>query len=46
MATEDAFDAALSALAMAEHLEELRALRAAPAGSPEAIEGALWRPRP
>ena len=46
VATEDAFDAALSALAMAEHLEELRALRAAPAGSPEAIEGALWRPRP
>lgn len=46
VATEDAFDAALSALAMAEHLEELRSLRAAPAGDPEAIEGALWRPRP
>ncbi|GLZ46693.1 hypothetical protein Acsp06_28780 [Actinomycetospora sp. NBRC 106375] len=44
VATEDAFDAALSALAMAEHLEELAALRRAPDGSPEAIEGALWRP--
>ncbi|MFC5139499.1 hypothetical protein ACFPK1_14750 [Actinomycetospora rhizophila] len=45
VATEDAFDAALSALAMAEHLDAIRSLRAAPTGSPEAIEGALWRPR-
>ena len=37
--TEDAFDAALSALAMAEHLDAIRSLRAAPAGSPEADEG-------
>jgi hypothetical protein len=44
VASEDAFDAALSALAMAEHLEELRALRAAPSERAEAIEGALWRP--
>jgi len=42
--TEDAFDAALSALDMAEHLDELTALRAAPPGSPAAIEGAIWRP--
>ncbi|GAA4876289.1 hypothetical protein [Actinomycetospora straminea] len=45
VATEDAFDAALSALALAEHRDELGDLRAAPAGSPEALEGALWRPR-
>lgn len=44
-ATEDAFDAALSALALAEHLPELRALRAVPRDRPEALEGALWRPR-
>jgi len=43
-ATEDAFDAALSALDMAGHLDELAALRAAPASSPEALEGAIWRP--
>ncbi|MEJ2886516.1 hypothetical protein [Actinomycetospora aeridis] len=46
VASEDAFDAASAALAMAEHTDELRALRAAPPGSPEALEGALWRPRP
>ncbi|WP_133826494.1 hypothetical protein [Actinomycetospora succinea] len=46
VATEDAFDAAFSALAMAEHLDELGSLRAAPPERPEAIEGALWRPRP
>lgn len=44
VAGEDAFDAALTALDMAEHLDELRGLRRAPPGSPEAIEGALWRP--
>ncbi|MDD7941504.1 hypothetical protein PHK61_24075 [Actinomycetospora lutea] len=44
VASEDAFDAAVSALAMAEHLDALRSLRAAPPGSAEAIEGALWRP--
>jgi hypothetical protein len=42
--TEDAFDAALSALDMAEHQGELAALGAATPGSPESIEGALWRP--
>lgn len=42
--TEDAFDAALTALDMAEHADELAALRAATPGSPESIEGALWRP--
>jgi hypothetical protein len=44
VASEDAFDAALSALAMAEHRDELRGLRRAPADAAEAIEGALWRP--
>ncbi|PVZ09442.1 hypothetical protein C8D89_106101 [Actinomycetospora cinnamomea] len=43
-ASEDAFDAALSALDMAEHRDTLRALRAVPAGRPETIEGALWLP--
>lgn len=46
VATEDAFDAALSALAMAEHLDELAGLGAADPGDPAALEGALWRPRP
>ena len=44
VASEDAFDAALSALAMAEHLVDLGRLRAATPGSPPALEGALWRP--
>lgn len=38
-ATEDAFDAALSALALAEHAAELVSLAAAPS-----LEGAIWRP--
>lgn len=45
VASEDAFDAALSALDMAEHLDEIGALPRATAGTPEALEGALWRPR-
>lgn len=44
VASEDGFDAALSALAMAEHLVDLGRLRAASPGSPPALEGALWRP--
>jgi hypothetical protein len=44
VATEDAFDAAFSALALAEHRDAIRGLRRAPAGEPEALEGALWRP--
>ena len=42
-ATEDAFDAAVSAVVLAEHLPQLLALRAA---SDEAtrLEGAIWRP--
>lgn len=44
VATQDAFDAALTALAMAERVGELGTLRAAPPGSAEAIEGALWSP--
>ena len=44
VASEDAFDAALSALVMAEHLGDLAGLRAAAPDSPAALEGALWRP--
>lgn len=44
VASEDAFDAALSALVMAEHLDALAGLRAATPGTPQALEGALWRP--
>lgn len=40
-ASEDAFDAAFSALALAEHVDELTALRAAPD-----VEGEIWRPGP
>ena len=42
--SEDAFDAAVSALVMAEHLAELERLPAVPADAPEHIEGAIWRP--
>jgi len=41
-ATEDAFDAAFSALAMAEHAEDLGALGAT--GSRSDLEGRIWRP--
>ena len=42
-ATEDTFDAAVSALVMAEHAEELRALE--PATDPQTLlEGAIWVP--
>jgi hypothetical protein len=42
--SEDAFDAAVSALVMAEHASQLEALDAAPAGSPYAREGRIWQP--
>lgn len=42
-ASEHAFDAAVTALAMAAHVDELRTLSAATGA--EAIEGALWLPR-
>lgn len=38
---EDPFDAAISALEMARHVEEIHALRAQPE---YALEGAIWRP--
>jgi hypothetical protein len=41
-ASEDAFDAAVSALVMAARVEELRALPAAPGYE---VEGEIWRPR-
>ncbi len=41
--SEDAFDAAVSALVMATHAQQLRALE--PADDPQsAIEGKIWRP--
>lgn len=43
--SEDAFAAAVSALIMDRHRDALApaALATAPAGSPEALEGAIWR---
>ena len=43
--SEDAFDAAVSALAMAEHLGELARLPRLDAKDPARIEGAIWAPR-
>lgn len=42
-ASEDAFDAALAALGMAEHLDELASLPAA-SGPTELLEGVMWLP--
>ena len=42
--SEDAFDAAVSALVMARHAGELAALPAAPPTSRARIEGAIWAP--
>jgi hypothetical protein len=42
--SEDAFDAAVSALVMARHRDEFAALEAPPPGSPQRLEGAIWRP--
>ena len=42
--TEDAFDAAISALAMSQHLGDLESLRPFPTGSPQLIEGCIWTP--
>jgi hypothetical protein len=43
--SEDAFDAAVSALVMARHREELSALPPVPPGSRLRLEGAIWTPR-
>jgi hypothetical protein len=42
--SEDAFDAAVSALAMAAHLDALSTLPTRPAGSAQRIEGEIWAP--
>lgn len=42
--SEDAFDAAVSALVMSEHEAELRAL-GPPADPAELVEGRIWRPQ-
>ncbi len=42
--SEDAFDAAVSALAMAAHLDELSTLPERPPGSAQRIEGEIWTP--
>ena len=44
VATEDAFDAALSAVGMSERVTALAGLPAAAPGTPEVLEGAIWRP--
>jgi hypothetical protein len=44
--SEDAFDAAVSALALAAHAEELAALPAIDPASAVRLEGAIWRPAP
>jgi hypothetical protein len=42
--SEDAFDAAVSAMVMARHGDELAALPAVPPGSRGRLEGAIWTP--
>lgn len=42
--SEDAFDAAVSALVMARHVGQLENLRSVPRDFPAAIEGEIWRP--
>jgi hypothetical protein len=42
--SEDAFDAAVSALVMARHCDELTDLPVAPPGSRARLEGAIWIP--
>jgi hypothetical protein len=42
--TEDAFDAAVSALKMGEHVEQLMRLPEMPR-DPYGLEGAIWAPR-
>jgi hypothetical protein len=44
--SEDAFDAAVSALVMGRHRDELAALPAVPAGSRRRLEGTIWTPAP
>jgi hypothetical protein len=44
--SEDAFDAAVSALVMAQHRDEFATLAAAPSDSRARLEGAIWLPRP
>ncbi len=40
--SEDAFDAAISAITMARHIRDLESLAAFPPGSPKRIEGCIW----
>jgi hypothetical protein len=42
--SEDAFDAAVSALIMARHVHELEHLPEFPPDSPQRIEGCIWTP--
>ena len=42
--SEDAFDAAVSAIVMARHREEFAALPAFAPGSPQRLEGEIWTP--
>jgi hypothetical protein len=42
--SEDAFDAAVSAITMARHIQDLESLPAFPPGSPKRIEGCIWEP--
>jgi Protein of unknown function (DUF429) len=42
--SEDAFDAAVSAITMASHIQDLESLPAFPPGSPKRIEGCIWKP--
>lgn len=43
--SEDAFDAAITALAMAEHVDHFDRLPSVAPGAPERLEGAIWTPR-
>jgi hypothetical protein len=42
--SQDAYDAAMSALAMSEHVDQLLALAPAERSSPYAVEGQIWIP--
>jgi hypothetical protein len=44
--SEDAFDAAVSALAMSAHIDALGRLPKRPVGSTERLEGEIWAPSP
>lgn len=44
--SEDAFDAAVSAFAIARHVDQLAELPRFPTGSPYLVEGRIWTPSP